>query len=79
MGSSFADKVDAYFVKGAQEHAQELNIMYVQAAKQKADLEKQAEQGPKITVEEIVVDPVENVIDGHVEPETKKKEEDFVL
>ena len=79
MGKSFEDKVDAYFVRGVKENASEINIMYVQAAKQKADLEKQAEQGPKITVEEIVLDPVENVIDGHVEPETKKKEEDFVL
>ena len=72
MGKSFEDKVDAYFVRGVKENASEINIMYAQAA-------EQARQGLKITVEEVVVDPARNVIDGHVGPETKKKEEDFVL
>ena len=81
MGSSFTDKVDAYFVKGAQEHAQELNIMYVQAAKQRAEKEKQNARtaGMNISVEEIVVDnPIEPVLDNNG-VETKPKEEDFVL
>ena len=79
MGNSFADKVDAYFVKGAKEHAPELNIMYVQAAKQKAELEKLSAEGPKITVEEIVVDATTKELGNPSEPETEKKEEDFVL
>ena len=81
MGSSFADKVDAYFVRGAKEHAQELNIMYVQAEIQKAEREKQNARtvGVNISVEEIVVDnPVEPVLDNYG-VETKPKEEDFVL
>ena len=81
MGNSFVDKVEAHFVKGAQEHAQELNIMYVQAAKQRAALEKTDSKttGINISVEEIVVDnQVEPVIDNNG-VETKPKEEDFVL
>ena len=31
MDLDFKSKVEAHFVKGAQEHAQELNIMYIQA------------------------------------------------
>ena len=68
MGKSFEDKVDAYFVRGVKENVSEINIMYAQAA-------EQARQGHEIIVEEIVVDPARNVIG----PETKKKEEDFVL
>lgn len=79
MDKDFKAKVEAHFVMGAKEHAQELNIMYAQAAQQKAEQEKQAMQGPKISVEEIVVDtPVEPVIDNNG-VETKPKEEDFVL
>lgn len=79
MDKDFKAKVEAHFVMGAKEHAQELNIMYAQAAQQKAEQEKQAMQGPTISVEEIVVDtPVEPVIDNNG-VETKPKEEDFVL
>ena len=78
MGKSFVDKVDESFVSGAKEHAHELNIMYAKAAQQKVELEKQAMQGPKIFVEEIVVDTPVGLIDNNG-VETKLKEEDFVL
>ena len=79
MDLDFKSKVEAHFVKGAQEHAQELNIMYIQADKQRAALEKQAMQGPNISVEEIVVDPVDvTVIKGN-DAKKEQKEEDFVL
>lgn len=79
MDLDFKSKVDAYFVKGAQEHAQELNIMYRQADKQRAALEKQAMQGPNISVEEIVVDPIDTPVIKGNEAKKEQKEEDFVL
>ena len=79
MDKDFKAKVEAHFVIGAKEHAQELNIMYVQAEKQKAEQEKQAAQGPKISVEEIVVgEAQEQTVDVNG-VEIKPKEEDFVL
>lgn len=79
MGNEFLAKVDASFVKGAQEHAPELNIMYAQAAQQKAEQEKVRSTGVKISVEEIVVGNAQEPTVDVKGADTKPKEEDFVL
>lgn len=86
MGNSVLDKflerVDGAFVKGAQENAAELNTMLRMAEKQKSEQERARNTGLNISVEEIVVDPVqEPVLDVNETGKTgkKEKEEDFVL